>query len=290
MAPDLGSDTPDPDKDDSDAGYEDEEYGWEEIEIKKEPEYEEETKFDEKFVEFRKRLKDSEDLEVEGNVFDVPTLKALYKLVNDGHIEAIGGPVSTGKEANVFEGLGRGGKEVAIKIYRITTSNFRKMNDYLEGDPRFKGIKDTKKEIVIAWTKKESANLERASKAGVRVPKPIASERNILVMEFIGNEGKHAPRLKDVNIENPQTAYEGVSEYMKRLYRSGLIHGDLSEYNILVHEGELVFIDMGQAVTVHHPNSDEFLKRDCENIARFFSSKGVDVTGEDLLEFVKEEG
>jgi len=113
----------------------------------------------------------------------------------------------------------------------------------------------------------------------VRVPEPIATERNVLVMEYIGTEDDRAKRLGEVHIENPQTAYEVMREYMRRLYSAGLIHGDLSEYNVVFDEseGQLVFIDLGQAVTVHHPNSREFLERDCRNVANFFSRQGLEV-------------
>jgi len=73
---------------------------------------------------------------------------------------------------------------------------------------------------------------------------------------------------------------------MRRLYSAGLIHGDLSEYNLIIHDGELVVIDLGQAVTVHHPNSDDFLQRDCENVASFFRRQGLAVTADDLQAFV----
>ena len=92
----------------------------------------------------------------------------------------------------------------------------------------------------------------------------------------------------EVDVENPETAYEVVREYMRRLYRAGLIHGDLSEYNMIIHEGELVVIDMGQAVTVHHPNAGEFLDRDCENVAAFFTRQGIDVDPDDLRAYVTE--
>jgi RIO kinase 1 len=73
---------------------------------------------------------------------------------------------------------------------------------------------------------------------------------------------------------------------MRRLYRAGLIHGDLSEYNMIVHDGELVVIDLGQAVTVHHPNAGEFLERDCVNVASFFTRQGLTVDPEDLQAYV----
>lgn len=239
---------------------------------------------DREFLEFRERLKDADQFKVEASVFDDATLAAVYKLVQDGHITAFGGPISTGKEANVYEAHGAEGRDhdVAVKIYRISASDFRQMEQYLAGDPRFEGIGSDKKQVVTAWVRKEFANLQRARAAGVRVPAPIAVQRNVLVMEYLGVEGDPAPRLEQVDVENPQTAYEVVREYMRRLYGAGLVHGDLSEYNIVVWDGELCFIDVGQAVTVHHPNSDEFLERDCENVAAFFKRQGLDVTAEEL--------
>jgi RIO kinase 1 len=243
---------------------------------------------DREFLEFRRRLKDADQFKVEESVFDDATLAAIYKLVQDGHITALGGAISTGKEANVYEAYGSEGDDhdVAVKVYRINASNFRQMEQYLAGDPRFEGIGSDKKQVVTAWVRKEFANLQRARTAGVRVPEPIAVQRNALVMEYLGEEGDPAPRLEQVALENPETAYEVVREYMRRLYDAGLIHGDLSEYNIVIWDGELCIIDVGQAVTVHHPNSEEFLERDCENIAAFFGRQGLDVTAADLRAFV----
>ncbi|MFB6094380.1 MAG: serine/threonine-protein kinase Rio1 [Halanaeroarchaeum sp.] len=241
---------------------------------------------DRAFSEFRKRLKDTEALKLEEGVFDEATYAAIYKLVQDGHVVAFGGPISTGKEANVYEALGPQDTDVAVKVYRIGTSNFEQMREYLDGDPRFEEIRGDKKKVVLAWTQKEFSNLSRAREAGVRVPEPIAVQRNVLVMELIGEEDDHAPTLHDVDVENPQTAYEVVREYMRRLYSAGLVHGDLSEYNIVVYDGELVIIDVGQAMTTHHPNSEEVLRRDCRNVADFFRREGAETDATDLYDFV----
>jgi RIO kinase 1 len=262
---------------------------WEEIDV---TDTEADTiarKRDREFSEFRKRIKDTEQFKVEDSVFDDATYGALYKLVQDGHIDAFGGPISTGKEANVYTALA-GDHEVAVKVYRINASDFKDMRGYLDGDPRFEGIGSDKKKVVTAWVRKEFANLRRAQAAGVRVPDPIAVERNVLVMEYIATEAGRAKRLNEVHIENPETAFEVVREYMRRLHDAGLVHGDLSEYNIVFHEGQLVVIDMGQAVTVHHPNASDFLERDCENVASFFARQGMDVTGDDLYDYVTAEG
>ncbi|PSP91664.1 serine protein kinase RIO [Halobacteriales archaeon QH_8_68_33] len=225
---------------------------------------------DREFNEFRERIKNTEQFKLEESVFDEATYGALYDLVQDGHIVAFGGPISTGKEANVYTALGPQDTEVA-------------------GDPRFRGIGSDKKKVVLAWVRKEYANLMRAQKAGVRVPRPIAVERNVLVMEYLGTDEGRAKRLSEVDIENPETAFEVVREYTRRLYSAGLVHGDFSEYNVVFHEGQLVVLDLGQAVTVHHPNSREFLERDCENVAAFFGRQGLEVDPDDLLAFVVDE-
>lgn len=243
---------------------------------------------DRSFSQFRKRIKDADQLKVEASVFDEATLAAIYKLVQDGYIGAFGGPISTGKEANVYEALGPEDREIAVKVYRISASDFRQMRDYLEGDPRFEGIGSDKSKVVCAWTRKEFANLQRAKAAGVRVPEPIAVERNVLVMELVGHATDRAHRLAEVEVQNPETAFEVVREYMRRLFDAGLVHGDLSEYNMVIHEGELHFIDLGQAVTIHHPNADELLERDCKNVAVFFSQLGLDISGEELYSYITE--
>jgi len=254
---------------------------------------------DREFDQFRKRIKDADQFKVESSVFDDATYAALYRLVQNDFLEAFGGPISTGKEANVYNALaGPQAREllatedpraeVAVKVYRINASDFRDMREYLAGDPRFEGIGSQKKAVVLAWVRKEYGNLQRARKAGVRVPTPVAVERNVLVMEYIGTEAGRGKRLSEVHVENPRTAYEVVREYVRRLYDAGLIHGDLSEYNLVFHEGQIVVIDLGQAVTVHHPNAREFLERDCENVASFFARQGLDVTGDQLLEYVLE--
>jgi len=258
---------------------------------------------DREFDQFRKRIKDADQFKVEDSVFDDATYGALYKLVQDGYIDAFGGPISTGKEANVYTALsgsaspddsqqlsddGAEPREVAVKIYRINASDFREMGEYLEGDPRFERVGNDKKAIVTAWVRKEFANLRRARAAGVRVPEPIAVERNVLVMEYLGTAEGRAKRLAEVQIENPETAYEVVREYLRRLYDAGIVHGDLSEYNVVVTESQLYVIDVGQAMTVHHPNSEEFFERDCENAASFFRRQGVDTDGEQLLAYIRE--
>jgi len=107
---------------------------WEEIDVSETDADRIARKRDRKFEQFEERIKDADQFKVEQSVFDDATLAALYKLVQDGYVDAFGGPLSTGKEANVY--LAQvDDREVAVKIYRINASNFTQMRDYLEGDP-----------------------------------------------------------------------------------------------------------------------------------------------------------
>ncbi len=222
----------------------------------------------------RERIKDSDDLKVKGDVFDTRTLMNLYALASKGVIDALGGEISTGKEANLFYAI-RDDQNLAVKIYRITTSNFQAMQDYMHGDPRFGNIKGTKRAIISAWTRKEFRNLKRAEEAGVRVPHPIVTRDNILIMELIGERDNPAPQLKnvDLELEEARRIFNKLSDYISLLYnKADLVHADFSEFNVL-YDGEPVVIDMGQSVTLEHPMASKFLARDVTNIARYFEKK-----------------
>jgi RIO kinase 1 len=220
------------------------------------------------------RIRDSNDRKVRDEVFDDVTLYALYKLAKKKVITAVGGSISTGKEANVFSAERGEGVDCVIKIYRIRTGNFNAMSDYILGDPRFSNIRKTKKDIIFAWTKKEYSNLSRALEAGLPVPEPIAFDRNILIMGFLGESGVPYPQLRLDPPKDPEAAYAEVLDLITRLYQKAkLVHGDLSEYNILSGGGRLWLIDVGQAVTPDHPSAHRFLFRDIQNINRYFGSR-----------------
>ena len=231
--------------------------------------------FDTRIDILRTRLKDSDDKNVQDAVFDRRTLMDLYSLASKGVIDSLGGSVCTGKEANIFRAMA-GEKELALKIYRISTSNFNSMQDYLQGDPRFSSVRGTKRAIVSAWTRKEFRNLSRAEEVGIPVPHPIAMKENILVMDLIAVEGQVAPTLKDVNLEleEARAIYEQIVHYISLLYnRAQLVHADLSEFNILYRQEGLVIIDMGQSVTLDHPQARRFLERDIANVSHYFRKK-----------------
>ncbi|WAC05038.1 MAG: serine protein kinase RIO [Methanoregula sp.] len=226
--------------------------------------------FDYKLEEMGVRIKDANQFKVREDVFDEVTLLALYKLVHKKWISAIGGSISTGKEANVFYGE-RDGTGIAIKIYRIRTANFNAMSSYITGDRRFASVKKNKKDLIFAWTKKEFSNLVRARDAGIPVPEPLVWDRNLLVMSFIGEGERPYPHLRNAEIADPDGLYECIIGFIGTLYhKAELVHADLSEFNILYGDKPYI-IDMGQSVTRDHPRAFQFLMRDIKNINRFFA-------------------
>jgi RIO kinase 1 len=234
--------------------------------------------------ERRMKVKDfSSDRAVLEEVFDRSTLMVVYEFMNKGTINEIHGVVRAGKESRVYWAKDRDEKELAVKIYLVVSSEFRKgLVKYIEGDPRFKGVKHDTRSLIFAWAQKEFKNLELASRARIRVPKPIAVKNNVLIMEFIGENGTSAPSLKERTPKNPEKIYETLLTYMERLHRKAeLVHGDLSEYNIMIWKGKAVLFDMSQAVPLVHPMANDLLRRDLTNLNKYFSRLGVKVPSVD---------
>lgn len=224
----------------------------------------------------RMRDKDIDLLKVIESVFDFQTSMLLVKLMNKGVIKTINFVVSTGKEANVYHGETPEGREVAIKIYRTTTSEFKHNWKYVQGDPRFKKYKKGTYSFIYTWAKKEFKNLKRMFAAGISVPEPLFVQKNVLVMEFVGKDKQPAPLLKDVELKKPEKIYSIIIDQMELLYsKAQLIHADLSEYNILFFKKKPIIIDVSQSVLLSHPQSAFFLYRDVSNINRYFRSLGV---------------
>ena len=232
----------------------------------------------------QKRIKDSDDRKVSSEIFDKATLQVLYKLANQGYLDVLNGAISTGKEANVLKGIKEDGSIVAVKIYRIATSDFKKMQYYIAGDPRFNVRSSNKRQLINNWVNKEFRNLTRLKDAGVNVPEAITSLNNVLIIEFIGDEeGNPAPTVKNLPPEDPIDFYEKLVDQMDRfINKANLIHGDLSSYNILNFDEEPVIIDVSQSVVKDHIIAGELLERDIKNISFEFSKMGVDTSIEDL--------
>jgi RIO kinase 1 len=216
-------------------------------------------------------------------VFDGATFKVMYHLLSSGVLHEVHGVVNAGKESRVYWGKNKEGEDLAVKIYLTASAEFKKgMLKYIEGDYRFKNVKRNTRSLIFTWAQKEFRNLEQASRAKVRVPKPVAVKNNVLVMEFIGKNGVSAPSLKEQQPSNPEKVYCLLLTYLKRLYRkAALVHGDFSEYNIMMWKGKPVIFDVSQAVPTSHPMAEFLLRRDLINLNRFFSRLGVGILSVD---------
>ena len=211
------------------------------------------------------------------------TPKRLEPLVEDGLIDEVLRPLMSGKEAAVY--VVRCGEELrCAKVYKEANNrSFRQAVKYQEGrkvrssrDARAmaKGSKHGRKEKEENWQNAEVAALFRLAQAGVRVPKPYDFLDGVLLMEMIsGEDGDAAPRLNDVDL-HPDDAREFhafmIGEVAKMLC-AGLVHGDLSEFNVLLDEHGPVIIDLPQAVDAAGNNhAFEMLERDVGNMAAYF--------------------
>ena len=231
-----------------------------------------------------KTNKTGDERQTEGEVFDKKTLMTIYDMMTGGYIDTVRYPVSTGKEGNVFFAVDEEGDPLALKIFRTSTSTFKRVSKYIEGDPRFKGVVGNRWKLIYAWAKKEFTNLRRYADAGLPVPEPITFNKNCLLMEYIGDENGPAPQLKDVKLDDPTEMYDEVLSFIIDGWKDAhLVHGDLSEYNVLIWEGQPIMIDCGQAMTNDFFNAKDLLKRDIANINRFFKNREADVIDSDKI-------
>lgn len=229
-------------------------------------------------------LKNEEERAVFEEVFDRRTLMVLYDLANKDSFSYLNGVISSGKEARVYWGVTSDNKDVAVKIYLVASSDYKRRLQYLVGDPRFNKIRRDSRGIAEIWARKEFINLKQCTEAGASVPKPITFMGNVVVMEFVGVGGMPAPRLIDTEVQ--KNDYTRIIRAMEIIYKKGeLVHSDLSEYNVLKYDNELKIIDFGSGVSSKHPLADEYLRRDVANINRFFERRDVPtIEGEKILE------
>lgn len=240
-----------------------------------------------------KRKKPSKDdyqlkerFKTESEVFDRSTLLILSKLLKKEIISSIDYPISTGKEANVFRGVASSGGYVAIKIYKMETAPFFRKEEYLDGDPRFEHIKHKDKNIVLAFARKEFKNLEICKEAGVHAPKPHFLLGNVLVMGFLGEGDLPYPTMNMVGPLHGEKDLDSVLEDIRKMYKAGLVHADLSEYNIMM--GDVPYlIDFGQGVVLRHPRAERFLERDVAIVLKYFAKFGFKRELDKTLEWIR---
>ena len=204
------------------------------------------------------------------------------------------GILKTGKEADVYllrRGVPGGGRSclLAAKRYRDAEHRmFQRDSEYLEG----RRVRESRVNRAIAarssagramistqWASAEFAALSQLRAAGLPVPYPVQILQAELLLEFIGEpDGTAAPRLAEIRPAGAELAalWDQLVTALCGLARLGYAHGDLSAYNLLVHGGSLVMIDMPQIVDViANPRGAEFLTRDSANVARWFTARGL---------------
>jgi len=153
-------------------------------------------------------------------------------------------------------------------------------------------VNQIQEKMVKLWAEKEYRNLLRIKQAKIPCPKPISLKLHVLVMSFIGVDGWPYPRLKDavLDLDEYNKSYRQIIQIMRRMFtRCKLVHADLSEYNILYNtqKKRCYIIDVSQSVEHDHPNSLDFLRKDCTNIIDFFSKHGVQtITPRQLFDFI----
>ncbi|MGY4492221.1 PA4780 family RIO1-like protein kinase [Pseudomonas sp. TE3610] len=211
------------------------------------------------------------------------TPKRIEPLIEDGLVDEVLRPLMSGKEAAVY--VVRCGKELrCAKVYKEANKrSFRQAAEYQEGRKvrnsrqaraMAKGSKFGRKEAEEAWQNAEVAALFRLASAGVRVPKPFDFLEGVLLMELVSDEyGDAAPRLNDVELDADQAReyHEFLIRQIVLMLCTGLVHGDLSEFNVLLGPDGPVIIDLPQAVDAAGNNhAFSMLERDVGNMASYF--------------------
>lgn len=216
----------------------------------------------------------------------------LQPLVDDGLIDEVISRLMSGKEADIF--VVRCGDEIrCAKVYKEAAKrNFKKAAQYREGRKvrnsrrsraMEKGSKFGREQQEKIWQSAEVDALRRLAEAGVRVPKPYDMLEGVLLMELVtDDDGDVAPRLSEVvmSAEQAEEDHALMMQYVVRMLCAGIIHGDLSEFNVLVDDYGPVIIDLPQAVDAAANNSAEaMLYRDVDNMTRYYGQYAPSLRG-----------
>lgn len=194
----------------------------------------------------------------------------------------------------MYYARGGNGREYAVKIFKTSILVFKDRDKYVSGEYRFRNgyCKSNPRKMVRTWAEKEMRNLKRLCTSGIPCPTPYLLKSHVLVMDFLGEDGWCAPRLKDVDltVAQQERCYLSIIVNMRRMYHECcLVHGDLSEYNILWFRQQAFIIDVSQSVEHAHPFATEFLRKDISNVSDFFRKKSLRVLSDfQLFRFVTE--
>ncbi len=210
--------------------------------------------------------------------FDAYDLIALSDLVERDFVKCIGGRVGVGKESVVFDALGE--IPLVIKFHRQGRTSFkhvRRARDHLKDMPRVPWL------YAASLAARHEFQIMKRLYPDVSIPKPVAISRHALAMELLSGD-----QLNRVILSDPQECLEIILDEVRKTYEKGIIHADLSEFNVIVMEDDLKIIDWPQAVDINHPSAAELLERDVGNILRFFERRyRIDMPSEDALSTVR---
>ncbi len=195
---------------------------------------------------------------------------AIDHLVKADILEAFGKPLGVGKEADVYDALMPDKTKLAVKFHRLGRTSFRQTKRKRGYVTDYQYVADWHRQSAIA-AEREYKALKKLYPCGVAVPAPIAQNRHVLVMSRI--EGAELYRHKE--ILEPNATVEDIVFNIRTAYQKAhIIHADLSPYNIILEpDSHILIIDWPQYVTHEHPNADQLLRRDIQNILKFFKSK-----------------
>ncbi len=186
------------------------------------------------------------------------SLYSLHRLVRSGKVNAIGKLMGEGKESAVFNCYSEKYGECVVKFHKVGHTSFKKVKEKRDyGDLHFSVL-------AIRSARNEFKALQKLQ--GLAVPKAYAWEGNAVLMELID-----AKELYRVRVENPEDVLEMILEEVAKFYRRGVVHGDLSQYNVLVSEEGIWIIDFPQSVEVGEEGWMEILERDVKNIITYFN-------------------
>ena len=212
--------------------------------------------------------------------FDAYDLLAISDLLKRDFITCIGDKIGVGKESVVYEALGR--SPLVIKFHRQGRTSFkhvRRARDHLTDLPRLPWLH------AASLAARHEFQVMQRLYPEVSVPRPVALSRHALAMELI-----YGDQLNKVVLSNPQDSLETILDEVGKTYRLGIVHADLSEFNVMVTaEGlKLKIIDWPQAVETDHPNATQLLERDVSNVLKFFVRRyKIDLSLEEAISRVK---
>jgi RIO kinase 2 len=203
---------------------------------------------------------------------------ALRSLVDKGVLEAFGTPLGIGKEADIYDALAPDGTKVAVKFNRLGRTSFTRARSL-----RPYSLKHDWMYISRGAASREFDALQRLYPA-VSVPRPIALDRHVVVMSLI--DGVELANVK--KISGAKNVLNEIIENIKRTYQLGIVHGDLSEHNIVIKpDGDILIIDWPQYLPTHQARAEEMLKRDIENVLKYFKRKfGVVRDAPQVLKYI----